>query len=44
MILENKSSSKKSRFIKKEEASEILRNLGLKPPLSKIPLFGDISF
>ena len=36
--------SKKSRFIKNQEASEILRNLCLKTPLSKIPLSGDILF
>ena len=34
--------SKKSRFIKKQEASGILSSLGLKTPLSKIPLLGDI--
>ena len=38
------SGSKKSRFIKKQEASGILSNLGLKIPLSKIPLLGDILF
>ena len=31
--------SKKSRFIKKQEKSEILRNLGFKTPLNKILLF-----
>ena len=36
--------SKKSRFIKKSEASEILSNLGLKTPLSKVPLLGGILF
>ena len=36
--------SKKSIFIKKQEASRILSSLGLKTPLSKIPLFGDILF
>ena len=36
--------SKKSRFIKKQKASGILSNLGLKPPLNKIPLLGDIFF
>ena len=35
---------KKSRFIKKQEASGILSSLCLKTPLSKIPLFGDILF
>ena len=34
--------NKKSRFIKKQEASGILSILGLKTPLSKVPLFGDI--
>ena len=33
-----------SRFIKKQEASRILSNLGLKTPLNKIPLLGDILF
>ena len=33
---------KKSRFIKKQEASGILSNLGLKIPLNKVPLLGDI--
>ena len=33
--------SKKSRFIKKQESSGILSRIVLKPPLSKIPLFGD---
>ena len=37
-------SSKKSTFIKKQEASGILSNLGLKTPLNKIPLLGDIFF
>ena len=36
--------SKKSRFIKKQEASGILSNLSLKTPLNKIPLLGDILF
>ena len=36
--------SKKSSFIKKQEASGILSNLGLKIPLSKIPLLGDVLF
>ena len=35
---------KKSRFIKKQEASGILISLGLKTPLSKIQLLGDILF
>ena len=36
--------SKKSRFIKKQEASGLLSNLGIKTPLSKIPLLGDLIF
>ena len=36
--------SKKSRFIKKHKGSEILSSLGLKTPLSKVSLFGDILF
>ena len=31
-------SSKKSRFIKEQEAKGLLSNLGIKTPLSKIPL------
>ena len=30
--------SKKSRFIKKQQAVGILSNLGIKTPLSKVPL------
>ena len=36
--------SKKSRFIKKEEAKVLLSNLGLETPLSKIPILGDVLF
>ena len=36
--------SKKSWFIKKQEASGILSNLDLKTPLNMIPLLGDILF
>ena len=36
--------SKKSRFIKKQEASGILSNLGLKTSLNKILLLGGILF
>ena len=35
---------KKARVVKKQEGSGILSSLGLKTPLSKIPLFADISF
>ena len=36
--------SKKSRFIKNQEAKELLSNLALKTPLSKIPILSDILF
>ena len=36
--------SKKSRFMKEQEAKGILSSLGLKTTLSKIPLLGDILF
>ena len=36
--------SKKSRFIKNQEAKVLLSNLGTRTPLSKVPLSGDISF
>ena len=36
--------SKKSRFMKNQEANGLLSNLGLKTPLSKIPLLGNILF
>ena len=36
--------SKKPRFIKKQEASGILNNLGSKMPLNEIPILGDILF
>ena len=36
--------SKKSKFIKKQEAKGLLSNLGIKTPLSKIPLLRDILF
>ena len=34
--------SKKSRFIKNQEAKWLWSNLGIKTPLSKIPILGDI--
>ena len=34
----------KSKFINKQEAKGLLSNLGIKTPLSKIPVLGDISF
>ena len=36
--------SKKSRFIKNQEAKGLLCNLGVKTPLSKVPILGDILF
>ena len=36
--------TKKSRFIKNEEAKGLLSKLGIKTPLSKIPILGDILF
>ena len=37
-------SSKKSRFMKEQEAKGLLRSLGIKTPLSNIPLLGNILF
>ena len=44
MLLSNRAicDSKKWRFIKEQEASGLLSSLGLKTPLDKIPLLGDI--
>ena len=36
--------SKKSKFIKEQEASGLLSNLGTNTPLSKIPLVGPLLF
>ena len=36
--------SKKCRFIKKQEAKGLLSKLGIKTPLNKIPILGDILF
>ena len=36
--------SKKSKFIKEQEAKGLLSNLGLRTPLNKIPVLGDILF
>ena len=35
---------KKSRFVKEQEAKVLLSNVGIKTPLNKIPLLGDILF
>ena len=37
-------SSKKSEFFKRQEASGILSSVGIRTPLSKIPVLGDIFF
>ena len=47
MMIQSKYSicnSKKSKFIKKQEARGILSSVGIRPPLSKIPVLGDILF
>ena len=36
--------SKKSRFIKNQEVKGLSRNLGIRTPLSRVPIFGDILF
>ena len=36
--------SKKSRFIKNQEAKGLLSNLGVKTPLSKVPILGGVFF
>ena len=36
--------SKKSKFIKEQEAKKLLSNLHLRTPLNKIPVLGDILF
>ena len=35
-------SSKKSRFVKNQEAKGLLSNLIVRTPLSKVPILGDI--
>ena len=37
-------SSQKSRFIKKQEAKGLLSNLGVRTPLRKVTILGDILF
>ena len=39
-----KCGSRKSRFIKNQEAKGLLHNLGVRTPLSKVPILGDICF
>ena len=36
--------SKKSKFIKKQEAKGLLSNLDIRTSLSKIPILGDVLF
>ena len=36
--------SKKPKFIKNQDAKELLSNLGIKTPLSKVQILGDILF
>ena len=36
--------SNKSRFIKNQEAKGLLSKLGIKTPLNKVPILGDILF
>ena len=46
MVLSNCAicNSKKSRFIRNQEAKGLLSNLGIRTPLSKVPILGDILF
>ena len=46
MILSNCAicGSKQSRFIKNQEAKRLLSNLGIKTPLSKVPILDDLLF
>ena len=37
-------SSKKPRFIKNQEVKGLISNLGIRTPLNKVPLLGDILF
>ena len=39
-----KCGSKNSRFIKNQETKGIVSNLGIRTPLSKVPLLGNILF
>ena len=38
------SGSKKSRFVKDQEAEGLLSNLGIRTPLSKVPILSDTLF
>ena len=39
-----KCESKKSRFIENQKVKELLSNLGIRTPLSKVPTLGDFLF
>ena len=39
-----KCGGKKSKFIKKQDAKGLLSKLGIKTPLNKVPILGDILF
>ena len=39
-----KCGSKKSRFINNQETKGLLSNLGIRAPLSEVPILGDILF
>ena len=43
-MLLSKWRSEKSRFFKNKEGKGLLSNLGIRIPLSKVPLLGDILF
>ena len=43
-IIKKSCGSKKSTFIRKQEAKGFLSNLGIRTPLSKIPILGDVLF
>ena len=36
--------NKRSRFMKEQDSKRLLSNLGIRTPLSKIPLLGDLLF
>ena len=36
--------AKNSKFIKKQEAKGLLSNLGIRTPLHKLPILGDVLF
>ena len=37
-------STKKLKYMKKQEAKALLSNLGIRTPLSKIPILGEVLF